>query len=145
MKLKLLVAISALFLTACSTGIQEVPTDKLDTNPKIIHLDGKITNIKEVKKKAAFKNRIGGSMLGALIGGQIGGGSGKEIAGVTGAFLGIDLANDKYGKLIDHIYIEDSNGKTYDCYVHNHIFKLSDKVKFTLVAGHVSAVVLDTE
>lgn len=98
-----------------------------------------------MQKKAAFKNRFAGSFAGALIGGQLGGGSGKEIAGVTGAFLGMDVANEKYGELIDHIYIEDSNGKTYDCYVHNHVFKLGDKVKFTLVAGHVSAVVLDTE
>ena len=104
-------------------------------------MSGRITNIKEVKKKAAFSKRFAGSFLGVLIGGELGGGTGKELARSAGAFLGMNLANDMYGELIDQVFIEDENGKLYECYIHNHIFKTGDMVHFTIVSDHVSAVV----
>ena len=137
--------LSMTLLFGCATGIQEVPTEQLDESPDILQFSGEIVNIKEAQKKAAFSERMGGSFIGALVGGQIGGGSTREILGSTGAFIGYDLANEAFGDVIDHVFIETEDGTQYDCYVKNHVFKLGDKVVFTVVADHVSAIILQDE
>jgi len=144
MKKILITLFASFFLVACSTGPQVVPSDHLETGPEIQRLTGTVVNIKEVNTKATFGKRFGGAFLGALIGGQIGGGTGKEIAGVTGAFLGLELANDKYGDTIDHVFLKAEDGSEYDCYVELNGFKVGDAVEFTLISGHVSAIVTAT-
>ena len=130
-------------LQACASVETEVPTDKLADAPDIMQLQGTVSNIREVKKDADFSERFGASFIGALVGGQIGGGSTKDIMGVTGAFIGADIADEKYGEVIDRLIIAGSDGKEYQALVHDHVFKVGDKVRFTLVSEHISAIVLD--
>jgi outer membrane lipoprotein SlyB len=97
--------------------------------------------IREVKKDASLGKQFGGAFLGALVGGQIGGGSASTIIGTSGAFIGQDIVNEKYGEVIDRLILKDSNGKEYNCLVHGHDFKVGDKVVFTLVENHISAII----
>ena len=127
---------------ACATGQKEVPTDQFDESPNIARHNGEITNIREVKKDASLEQQFGGSFIGALVGGQIGGGSTQTILGVSGAFIGQDIANEKYGEVVDRLILKDSDGNEYNCLVHGHDFKVGDKVIFTVVEDHVSAIIL---
>ncbi len=125
----------------CATGQKEVPTDHLDASPNIVRHNGEISNIREVKKDASLGKQFGGAFLGALVGGQIGGGSASTIIGTSGAFIGQDIVNEKYGEVVDRLILKDSNGKEYNCLVHGHDFKVGDKVIFTIVGNHVSAII----
>jgi outer membrane lipoprotein SlyB len=126
---------------SCATGQKEIPTDHLDTSPNIVRHNGEVSNIREVKKDASLGKQFGGAFLGALVGGQIGGGSASTIIGTSGAFIGQDIVNEKYGEVVDRLILKDSNGKEYNCLVHGHDFKVGDKVIFTIVENHVSAII----
>jgi len=102
---------------------------------------GEVTNIREVKKDASLGKQFEGAFLGALVGGQIGGGSTSTIMGTAGAFIGQDIMNEKYGEVVDRLILTDSNGKEFNCLVHGHDFKVGDKVIFTIVENHVSAII----
>jgi outer membrane lipoprotein SlyB len=136
-----LLLLLTLFFQACATTEQEVPTNQLDTSPDIVRHTGEITNIREVKKDASLEKQFGGAFLGSLVGGQIGGGTTSTIMGTAGAFIGQDIANEKYGEVVDRLILTDSEGKEYNCLVHGHNFQVGNKVTFTLVAGHVSAII----
>jgi len=125
----------------CATSQKEVPTDHLDHSPNIVRYNGVITNIREVKKDASLGKQFGGALLGALVGGQIGGGSASTMIGTAGAFIGQDIVNEKYGEVVDRLILKDSKGKEYNCLVHGHDFKVGDKVIFTVVENHVSAII----
>ena len=129
-----LVLLTLIFIHACAATEKEVPTDQLGTSPNIVRLNGEVTNIREVKKDATFGKRFGGAFIGSLVGGQIGGGS-------TSTIIGADIADDKYGEVVDRLILTDANGKEYECLVHGHGFKVGDPVVFTLVEGHVSAII----
>jgi uncharacterized protein YcfJ len=126
---------------SCATTQKEVPTDRLDTAPNIVRHNGVVSNIREVKKDASLGKQFGGAFLGALVGGQIGGGSTSTILGTSGAFIGQDIVNEKYGEVVDRLILKDSNGKEYNCLVHGHDFKVGDKVIFTIVENHISAII----
>ncbi len=136
-----LLTLLLVLVQGCATSQKEVPTDQLDESPNIVRHHGEIINIREVKKDASLEKQFGGSFIGALVGGQIGGGSTQTILGVSGAFIGQDIANEKYGEVVDRLILKDSDGKEYDCLVHGHDFKVGDKVIFTIVEDHVSAIV----
>lgn len=136
-----LLLLLTLFFQACATTEQEVPTNQLDTSPDIVRHTGEIINIREVKKDASLGKQFGWAFLGALVGGQIEGGTTSTVMGTAGAFIGGDIANEKYGEVIDRLILTDSEGKEYNCLVHDHNFKVGNKVTFTLVAGHVSAFI----
>ena len=139
----ILALFTAILMAGCATQPKEVPTNGLNAGPNVTRLSGEIVRIEEVQKTASLGKVLGGSMIGALIGGQIGGGTGKEVAGVGGAFLGAEIANKKYGEKLDHVFLIDQSGREYETYVHDHIFRVGDRVQFTLVSGHISAIVLD--
>ncbi len=126
---------------SCATTQKEVPTDHLDTSPNIVRHNGVVSNIREVKKDASLGKQFGGAFLGALVGGQIGGGSTSTIMGTSGAFIGQDIVNEKYGEVVDRLILKESNGKEYNCLVHGHDFKVGDKVIFTIVENHISAII----
>jgi len=126
---------------SCATPQSEVPTDHLDESPNIVRHMGEVTNIREVKKDASLGKQFEGAFLGALVGGQIGGGSTSTIMGTAGAFIGQDIMNEKYGEVVDRLILTDSNGKEFNCLVHGHDFKVGDKVIFTIVENHVSAII----
>lgn len=128
-------------IQGCATSQQEVPTDHLDDSPNIVRHNGEVSNIREVKKDASLGKQFGGSFLGALVGGQLGGGSASTILGTSGAFIGQDIVNEKYGEVVDRLILKDSDGKEYNCLVHGHDFKVGDKVIFTVVENHVSAII----
>ena len=136
-----LFAILIAITQGCATNQKEVPTDHLDTSPNIVRLNGEVFNIREVKKDASLGKQFGGALLGALVGGQIGGGSASTIIGTSGAFIGQDIVNEKYGEVVDRLILKDKNGKEYNCLVHGHDFKVGDKVVFTIVENHVSAII----
>ena len=141
-KLRLpLFILSIIFIQACATTEKEVPTDQLDESPNIVRLMGEVTNIREVKKDASLGKQFGGSFIGALVGGQIGGGSTSTIMGTAGAFIGQDITNEKYGEVVDRLVLQDSDGNEFNCLVHGHGFKVGDKVIFTVVENHVSAII----
>ena len=142
MKILILSIALVSLLSACANQPREVPTNRLDSGPNIVELRGEIVGIEEVKKDASFGQKMEGALIGSLIGGQFGGGSGKEVAGVTGAFIGTTIAKNKYGGKLDHIFIETPDGRQFESYVHTHAFEPGDAVEFTLVSGHVSAIVL---
>ncbi|SHH25833.1 hypothetical protein [Ferrimonas marina] len=131
-------------LVACQSKPTEVPTDALPSGPEIQRLEGTVSNIREVKQDASLGKQFGGSFIGALVGGQIGGGTTSAILGTSGAFIGQDVANQVSGKMLDRLILTAEDGKEYECPVHGHDFKLGDKVVFTLVAGHVSAIIQAT-
>ncbi len=139
-----LFAIIITLTQGCSTTQKEVPTDHLDTSPNIVRHYGVVSNIREVKKDASLDKQFGGAIVGALVGGQIGGGSTSTILGTSGAFIGQDIVNEKYGEVVDRLILKDSDGKEYDCLVHGHDFKVGDKIVFTIVEDHVSAIIHDT-
>ncbi|RDH86106.1 MAG: hypothetical protein DIZ80_01150 [endosymbiont of Galathealinum brachiosum] len=128
-------------LFGCSTAPKEVPTDHLESGPNIERHTGKVTNIREVKKKASLGKQFEGAFIGALIGGQIGGGSASAIMGTSGAFIGSAYMDEKHGEVVDRLILTADSGKEYDCLVHGHDFKVNDNVIFTLVEGHVSAII----
>ena len=136
-----LFAILIALIQSCATSQTEVPTDHLDTSPNIVRHNGEVFNIREVKKDASLGKQFGGAFLGALVGGQIGGGSASTIMGTSGAFIGQDIVNEKYGEVVDRLILKDSDGKEFDCLVHGHDFKVGDKVIFTIVENHVSAII----
>jgi len=136
-----LFAILLILIQGCATGQKEVPTGHLDTSPNVTRHHGEVVNIREVKKDASLGKQFGGAFLGALVGGQIGDGSASTIMGTTGAFIGQDIANKKYGEVVDRLILKDSEGKEYDCLVHGHDFRVGDKVIFTIVENHVSAII----
>lgn len=138
-------SLGILLLQACATADKEVPTDHLDNAPSIERHHGKIINIREVKKDASFGKRFAGAFAGALIGGQIGGGKTKNVTRTAGAFIGADVMNKKYGEVLDRLILKDSKGREYQCLVHGHGFKVGDKVVFTVVEGHVSAIIHDAQ
>ena len=125
----------------CASAPKEVPTDHLDEGPDIVRHTGKVTNIREVKKDASLSKQFGGAFVGALIGGQIGGGSTQTVLGTSGAFIGADVMNEKYGEIIDRLILTSDGGVEFQCLVHGHDFKVGDKVLFTVVDDHVSAVI----
>ena len=45
-------------------------------------------DIREVKKDASLTKQMGGSLVGALVGGQFGGGSMSTVLSTFGAFIG---------------------------------------------------------
>lgn len=139
-----LIVVLGLFVLGCASSEKEVPTDQLDDAPSIVRHSGVVTNIREVKKDASLGKQFGASFLGALVGGQIGGGSTSTILGTSGAFIGQDIANEKYGEVVDRLILKDANGVEYNCLVHGHDFKVGDKVTFTVVENHVSAIIHDT-
>jgi len=143
MKLLHLVLVTSLVFCAqsCASAEKEVPTDQLNPAPNIERHDGSIINIREVKKDASLGKQFGGSLVGALIGGQLGGGSASTILGTSGAFIGADIVNEKYGETVDRLILKDDSGREYECLVHGHGFKVGDKVTFTIVANHVSAII----
>jgi outer membrane lipoprotein SlyB len=132
-----------LFTAILMAQPEAVPTNGLNAGSNITRLNGEIVRIEEVQKNASFGKRFGGSMVGALIGGQIGGGVGNDVAGIGGAFLGAEIADKKYGEKLDHIFLVDKNGREYETYVQDHIFRVGDGVQFTMVNGHISAIVLN--
>lgn len=131
--------------TACTTAEKEVPTGHLDEGPNITRLKGEVVNIREVKKDASLGKQFGGAFAGALIGGQFGGGTTQTVLGTSGAFIGADIVNEKYGDVIDRLILKGEDGKEYQCLVHDHIFKVGDNVIFTLVENHVSAIIEDKD
>ncbi|MGI9319647.1 MAG: hypothetical protein ACR2QW_20120 [bacterium] len=134
-------AILTILLAGCATSEKEVPTDHLSSGPNIIHHNGTVTNIREVKKDASLGRQIEGSMLGALVGGQIGGGSTQSILGSSGAFIGQDIMNEKYGEVVDRLILTSDDGIEFQCLVHGHDFRVGDTVVFTTVSDHVSAII----
>ena len=136
-----LFTVLVVLISGCATSQKEVPTDHLDESPNIVRYTGEVTNIREVKKDASLEKQFGGAFLGALVGGQIGGGTTSTVMGTTGAFIGGDVANEMYGEVIDRLILKDSEGNEYDCLVHSHDFKVGDKVIFTVVENHVSAII----
>ncbi len=128
---------------ACASAPEEVPTDHLEQGPNIVRHNGKVTNIREVKKDASFGKQFEGAFVGALIGGQIGGGSTQTMMGTSGAFIGANVMNEKYGEVIDRLILHTDEGEEFQCFVHDHGFKVGDKVIFTVVEGHVSAIIHD--
>ena len=125
----------------CASGPKEVPTDHLDKGPNIVRHSGKVTNIREVKKDASLGKQFEGAFIGSLIGGQLGGGSTSTVLGTSGAFIGADIMNEKYGEVVDRLILTSDNGVEYQCLVHGHDFKVGDKVIFTIVEDHVSAII----
>ncbi|MDO6686385.1 MULTISPECIES: hypothetical protein [unclassified Agarivorans] len=140
-----LLATLLLTIQGCTSPQKEVPTDQLDNSPNIVRHVGEVSNIREVKKDASLGKQFGGSFIGALVGGQIGGGSANAIIGTAGAFIGQDITNEKFGEYIDRLILKDEQGKEYNCLVHGHDFKVGDKVVFTVVENHVSAIIHATE
>ncbi|WP_394175812.1 hypothetical protein [Thalassotalea litorea] len=136
-----LLVIFGMLIQSCATSEQEVPTDHLDDAPTIVRHSGVVANIREVKKDASLGKQFGASFIGALVGGQIGGGSASTIMGTTGAFIGQDIANDKYGDVVDRLILQGEDGVEYNCLVHGHDFKVGDNVIFTIVENHVSAII----
>jgi len=134
-------SVSVLLTNGCASMEEEVPTDNLDQGANIIRLTGEVVNIREVKKDASLAKQMGGSFVGALVGGQFGGGSMSTILSTSGAFIGQDIVNDKYGEVVDRLILKDDKGNDYHCLVHGHDFKVNDKVVFTLVENHVSAII----
>ena len=130
-----------ILIQSCATTEKEVPTDHLDSTPDIARHSGEVIIIREVKKDASFGKQLGGSFAGALVGGQIGGGSTSTIMGTAGAFMGQDIMNEMYGEVVDRLILSDNEGREYNCLVHGHDFKVGDKVIFTVVEGHVSAII----
>jgi uncharacterized protein YcfJ len=130
-------------VVGCATPEKEVPTDQLDTGPEIVQHEGKIVTIREVKKDASLGKQFEGSFWGALVGGQIGGGSTQNILGVAGVFIGQDIMNKKYGAVVDRLILTSDDGQEFQCLVHGDNFKVGYHVRFTLVAGHVSAIIRD--
>ena len=136
-----------LFYTVIAIGLigcasqKEVPTDHLDQGPNIVRHNGEITNIREVKKDASLGKQFGGAFAGALVGGSIGGGSAQSVLGTSGAFIGADIVNEKYGETIDRLILSSEDGVEFQCLVHDHGFKVGDKVIFTVVEDHVSAII----
>jgi len=128
-------------LIGCTSAQKEVPTDHLDQGPNIVRYDGEVTNIREVKKDASLGKQFGGAFVGALVGGSIGGGSAQTVLGTSGAFIGADIVNEKYGEIIDRLILSDDKGNEYQCLVHGHNFKVGDKITFTVVEDHVSAII----
>lgn len=137
--------IAVVFGCASTPAQKEVPTDHLDKGPNIVRHTGKITNIREVKKDASLGRQFEGAFVGALIGGQIGGGSTSTVLGTSGAFIGADIMNEKYGEVIDRLILTSDEGVEFQCLVHGHGFKVGDKVVFTVVEGHISAIVHSEE
>ena len=125
----------------CTSAPKEVPTDHLDEGPSIVRHTGEITNIREVKKDATLGKQFEGAFVGALIGGQIGGGSTQTILGTSGAFIGADVMNEKYGEIVDRLILTSDGGVEFQCLVHGHDFKVGEKVIFTVVEDHVSAII----
>lgn len=138
---KTITAILILVVSACSTTQQEVPTDKLSQGVNIVQLSGEVVNIREVKKDASWQKQATGSFIGALVGGQFGSGETSAIIGTSGAFIGQDIMNEKYGEIIDRLILKDEKGNEYNCLVHDHDFKVGDKIVFTLVEKHISAII----
>ena len=136
-----LFAVLVVLIQGCATNQEEVPTDHLDESPNIVRHIGEVTNIREVKKDASLGKQFGGGFLGALVGGQIGGGSTSTVMGTAGAFIGQDVANEMYGEVIDRLILKDSEGNEFNCLVHGHDFKVGDKIIFTVVENHVSAII----
>ena len=136
-----LFTVLVVLISGCATSQKEVPTDHLDESPNIVRYIGEVTNIREVKKDASLEKQFGGAFLGALVGGQIGGGTTSTVMGTAGAFIGGDVANEMYGEVIDRLILKDSEGNEYDCLVHGHDFNVGDKVIFTVVENHVSAII----
>ncbi len=60
---------------------------------------------------------------------------------MSGAFIGADIVNEKYGEIIDRLILTSDGGTEFQCLVHGHDFKVGDDVIFTVVEGHVSAIV----
>ena len=144
-----LLIIMATLIQACATTEREVPTDHLDVAPNIFRHSGVVFNIREVKKDASLKKQFGTafaySLAGGLVGGRIGDGSTGDVMGTVGAFIGQDIANEKYGEIVDRLILKDSNGVEYSCLVHGHDFKVGEKVIFTVVENHVTAIIHATE
>jgi len=136
-----LFTVLVVLISGCAMSQKEVPTDHLDESPNIVRYIGEVTNIREVKKDASLEKQFGGAFLGALVGGQIGGGTTSTVMGTAGAFIGGDVANEMYGEVIDRLILKDSEGNEYDCLVHGHDFNVGDKVIFTVVENHVSAII----
>jgi len=136
-----------LFYTVIAIGLigcasqKEVPTDHLDQGPNIVRYQGEVTNIREVKKDASLEKQFGGAFVGALVGGAIGGGSAQTILGTSGAFIGADIVNEKYGETIDRLILSNEKGIEFQCLVHGHDFKVGDNVTFTIVENHVTAII----
>ncbi len=133
-------AVIAIGLIGCASQ-KEVPTDHLDQGPNIVRHKGEITNIREVKKDASLGKQFGGAFVGALVGGSIGGGSAQSVLGTSGAFIGADIVNEKYGETVDRLILSSDDGVEFQCLVHDHGFKVGDKVIFTVVEDHVSAII----
>ncbi len=130
----------AIVMMSCAAQ-KEVPTDHLDQGPNIVRHKGEITNIREVKKDASLGKQFGGAFVGALVGGSIGGGSAQSVLGTSGAFIGADIVNEKYGETVDRLILSSDDGVEFQCLVHDHGFKVGDKVIFTVVEDHVSAII----
>ncbi len=128
-------------MIGCASAQKEVPTDQLDEGPDVVRYQGEVTNIREVKKDASFGKQFGGAFAGALIGGSLGGGSGSNILATSGAFIGADVVNEKYGTTIDRLILANDKGVEFQCLVEGHDFKVGDKVIFTVVEDHVSAII----
>lgn len=131
----------AIGMAGCASELKEVPTDHLEQGPDIVRYTGKVTNIREVKKDATLGKQFGGAFAGALVGGQLGGGSAQTVMGTSGAFIGADVMNEKYGEIVDRLILNNDEGKEFQCLVHGHDFKVGDKVIFTVVEDHVSAII----
>jgi outer membrane lipoprotein SlyB len=87
-------------ILGCATAMKEIETEKIDTDPTDTVIHAKIVNIVQVKKDASLLKQLGGSLIGATIGSQIGGGSTQYIVGTSAAFLGQDVVN----KITANIY-----------------------------------------
>lgn len=136
---------AVLLLGGCATTEEEVPTDRLQQGANVMRYEGKVINIREVKKEADLGKQVGaavgGAVVGALIGGAVGGNTGSGIGGTTGAFIGQDVMNEKYGEVVDRLILRTDDGREFQALVHGHDFKVGDPVVFTVVGGHVTAIV----
>ena len=141
----IVLSFTVLLVNGCASTQKEVPTDKLSQDANIVRLSGEVFNIREVKKDASLSKQMGGSLVGALVGGQFGGGSMSTVLGTSGAFIGQDIVNDKYGEVVDRLILKDEKGNEYNCLVHGHDFKVGDAIVFTLVENHVSAIIHSTK
>ncbi len=131
----------AIGMISCASSQKEVPTDHLDEGPDVVRYHGEVINIREVKKDASLGKQFGGAFAGALVGGSLGGGSAQTVLGTSGAFIGADVVNDKYGEIIDRLILVNGKGVEFQCLVLGHDFKVGDKVIFTVVEDHVSAII----
>ncbi len=130
----------AVISQGCAT-MKEVQTETLDTTPGEALVHGKVVNIVQLKKDASLLKQFGGSLIGAMIGGQVGGGSTQYIVGTAGAFIGQDVVNNLYGSMVDKLEVEDANGKSYEFLIQGHGFRVTDKVIITVKDDKVSSVI----